>query len=128
MLDGFLRRQQQSQHVEVKVLVKVFGIDRLQGGKLIDAGVVHEDVELAERLLRLGEEAANVVGPGNVGLHCDGFAVRLPDAVDDRLRAGLAGGVIDHDRRAGRRQVLGNRRTDAFRRPRDHGDLSFQFL
>ena len=72
--------------------------------------------------------AANVLGPGNVGLHGNGLAVRLPDALDDRLRAGLAAGVIDHDRRPGCRQVLGNRCTDAFRRTRDHGDLPLQFL
>ena len=40
-------------------------------------------------------------------------------------RLGRAGG---HDRRAGRRQVLGDGGADAFRRPRDHGDLTFQFL
>ena len=56
------------------------------------------------------------------------LVARLPDALDDRLRGGPAAGVIDHDRRAGRRQVLGNRGADSFRRPRDDGDLPFQFL
>ena len=56
------------------------------------------------------------------------FPTRLPDALDDRLRAGLAAGIIDHDRRARRGQVLGNRSTDAFRRTRYNGDLAFKFL
>jgi hypothetical protein len=128
MLDGFLRRQQQPQHVEVKMLVKVLGIDRFQRSKLIDARVVHKDVELPERLLRLGKETANVLDPGNVGLDGDGFPARLPDAPDDCLCPGLAGGIIDHYRGTGCRQVLGNRGADALRRPRDHRDLSFQFL
>ena len=128
MLDGFLRCQQQPQHVEVKVLVKVLGADRLQRRKLIDAGVVHEDVELAEGLLRLRKQPANVFGPGDVGLDGDGFPTRLPNALDDCLCPGLAGGLIDHDGRTGARQVLGNRRTDSFRRARDHSDLPIQFL
>ena len=128
MLDVLLRRQQQPQHVEVKVLVKALGADRLQRRKLIDAGIVHEDVELSERLLRLGEEVASVLGLGDVGLHGDGFPTRLPNALDDCLCPGLAGGLIDHDGRTGARQVLGNRRTDSFRRARDHSDLPLQFL
>jgi hypothetical protein len=34
----------------------------------------------------------------------------------------------DHDRRAGRRQVPGDRRADAPGRTRDDSDLSFQFI
>ena len=69
---------------------------------------------------------SRVIGRGR--LHSDGFAVRLPDASDDLLCTGLAAGVIDHDGCPGRRQMLGDRRTDAFRCARDNGDLTVQFL
>jgi hypothetical protein len=36
--------------------------------------------------------------------------------------------VIDHNRRAGGRQMLGDGRTDTFRGTCDHGDMALQFL
>ena len=75
MLDRFLRRQHQAQHVEVELLVEVLGGDVFQRGELVDAGVVDQDVELAERLLRLGEQPSGCPPVlADVGLHGDGLA------------------------------------------------------
>ena len=91
MLDRLLRREQQAQHVQVEHLVEVLGRDLLERGELVDAGVVDEDVELAERLLRLGEEPPDVGLLGDVGLHGDGLAALASDLGDDAVGPFLAG-------------------------------------
>ena len=73
-LDRFLRREDQAQHVQVELLVEVFGGDGFERRELVDAGVVHQDVELAERLLGLREEPPDVGFLGEVGLHRDRLA------------------------------------------------------
>ena len=74
VLDGFLRREEQAEHVEIELLVKVLGGHVLERRELVDAGVVDQDVEPAERLLRLGEEPLDVGLLGHVRLHRDGLA------------------------------------------------------
>jgi len=63
--------------------------------ELIDARVVHENVEASKGLLRLREQAGDVRRPGNVGLNGDSPATGAGDVGDDLVRAGFAGGVID---------------------------------
>ena len=48
------------------MLVEVLGRHVLERGELVDAGVVDQDVEPAERLLRLGEQAPDVGLLGDV--------------------------------------------------------------
>ena len=64
---------------------------------------------------------------GDVGLHGDGLAALAGDFGDDPLGVFRAAGVIDHDRGPLGRQMLGDRRTDALRRPRDDRDFSRKF-
>jgi len=49
-----------AEDVQVELLVEVLVGDALERGELVDAGIVHQDVEPAERLLRLGEQALDV--------------------------------------------------------------------
>ena len=49
-------------------------------------------------------------------------------SADDFVRARFAGRVVDDDRRAFRRQMLGDGRADAFGRARDDRDLAVEFL
>jgi hypothetical protein len=54
----------------------------------------------------------------------DGLAAGRGDGVDDGLRAGLAGRVVDDDRGALGGERLGDRGADAFRGAGDDGDLT----
>ena len=58
MVDRFLRGENQPQHVEIEHLVKVLGRDVFQRLEIIDAGIVDQHVEPAERLFRFREQAA----------------------------------------------------------------------
>jgi hypothetical protein len=67
--------------------VEVLGRHILDRSELIDAGVVDEDVKPAERFLRLGKEALNVVLIGDVRLDGDGFAPLANDLAPSLLDA-----------------------------------------
>src|SRR5260221_8678595 len=85
----------------------------LERRELVDAGVVDQDIEPAIRLLGFGKEPLDVVRLGDIGLNGECFAALLLNAFDDGVRASLAACVIDYDRRALRRQMLGNGRSDS---------------
>ena len=56
MLHRSLGGQQEAEHIDVKVLVEVFGGDAVERRELVDAGVVDEDVDRAELLLGAVQE------------------------------------------------------------------------
>ena len=126
MPDGFLRGEQQSQHVEVEEFVKVLGRDRVERQKLIEARVVDQDVERAKRRDTLCKQTLDVVGPRDVGLDGDGLAPLFSNTLDDGFGAGLATGVVDHDRRSLGREMFGDRCANAFGSSGDDGDFSYQ--
>jgi len=66
-----------------------------EGGELIDARVVDEDVELTKGFYGLGEKARDVGLLGDVALHGDGFAALGGDFFDNLVGAFLAGRIID---------------------------------
>jgi len=60
-LTGPLRREQEPEHVEIELLVEVFGGSHFPAGaKSIDTGVVDEYVELVKCLARLSKETLNI--------------------------------------------------------------------
>ena len=67
-------------------------------------------------------------GLGDVGLHGDGLASGGGDLRDDLVGAGLAGGVVDDDRRAFGGEVLGDGGADAFGGSGDDGDFPCEFV
>jgi hypothetical protein len=89
------------------------------------ARVVDQDVQLAERFFRFGEETLNFFGLGNIGLDGDGLPAVLRDVIDDRLGAGLAAGIVDDDGGALGRHVFRDRGADSLGCPRNQGDFSF---
>jgi hypothetical protein len=111
-----------------KSLWKCSGGDLRQRGELVGAGVVDEDVDPAERLLRLGEQAADVGRPGHVGLHREGPAALARDLGDDPVGPLLAGGVVDDDGRALGGQLLCDGGADPLGRAGDNRDLSRESL
>ena len=61
-------------------------------------------------------------------MHGDSLAACAGDFGDDLVRARFAGGVVDDDRRAFRREVFGDGRADAFGRAGDDGDFACEFF
>ena len=96
------------------------------GAKLIDAGVVDEDVDLAEGLFGFGEEALCVRCLGDIALYGNGFAALGGDVRNDLVRACLAGCIVDDDLGAGGSEVAGDLRTDALGRASNDGDLTLK--
>ncbi len=127
MLDGFLRRENQPQHVQVKQFMEVLGRHLLDRSEFIDAGVVDEDVERTERFLRLGKKALNVGLLGDVRLDSDGLAPVANDLGHDAIGPFLAGRVIDDHRGALGGQVQRDGGSDPLGRAGHHRDFSGQF-
>jgi hypothetical protein len=76
--------------------VKLLGGDLAQRRELIDAGIVHQHVELAAKgLVRLCEQALHIGRVPDVRLHGDGPAARGFDGIDDPLRPGCIRGIVD---------------------------------
>jgi hypothetical protein len=95
-------------------LVEVLLGDGLDGGELVDAGVVDEDVEAAVVLDGRVDDALGFRGGlGDVAAHGDGLAAGRGDGGDNGVRAGLAGGVVDDDGCAFRGERLGDGGSDA---------------
>ena len=85
VLHSGLRDKEEAQHIDVEVPVKVLLGDSLEGGVLVHAGVVYEDVESAvvfdggfDNTLCLGRL-------GDVARHGDGFATSCGDGGDNSL-------------------------------------------
>jgi hypothetical protein len=57
MLAGGLGGQQQAEYVDVELAMELFFGDALERGKCVDAGVVDQDVQLAEVLDRRVDDA-----------------------------------------------------------------------
>ena len=95
--NGGLCGEEKGLDVEVEMLVDVLGSDGFERKKLVDAGVVDEDVEAAKGLGRGGDELGDLGGIGKVGLHGDGLASGGLDAFDKGFSGSGAAGVVDDD-------------------------------
>jgi len=73
-----------------------------------------EHVKPAIGFFRLGEQAVDVRLLGNIALHRDGLAAGAGDFGNDLVRPGFAGGIIDDDRGAFRREMFGDGSADPF--------------
>jgi len=85
--------------------VEVFLGDRLKRREPINTGVVHQHIQFCVKSLGLGKQALDLVGLCDVGLYGNRFAPFLLNALDDRLSAGFAAGIIDDYGSALRRQM-----------------------
>ena len=114
VLRGFLRDQQQAEHIEIEMLVEMFGRDALQRRELVDARIVDENVDRAERLDGLGDHFFHMPGVGQIAMDGDGFAALADDGGDHALGGLLAGAVVDGNRRALSGEPGGDFGADAF--------------
>ena len=95
MAHGFLRNQEKAEHVEIEMLVEVFGRDAIQRRELVEARIVDEDVDRAERLDGLGHHLFHMVGVGKIAMDGDGLAALAGDGSHHTLSGLLAGAVVD---------------------------------
>ncbi len=74
-----------------------FLTDLCRQRRLENAGVVDGHIDLAERLFRGVEKAADIVRFGDIGLDGSRFAVAPPQFRNQRIRLLRAAGVIDRN-------------------------------
>jgi hypothetical protein len=72
--------------------------DCINSAELVNAGVVHQDVQTAIIFDSGVDNSLGVAGLGNIASHRDSLSARCGDRVDYRPRAGLAGSVINNHR------------------------------
>ncbi len=126
MLDRFLARQQRTEHVGVELAAEFFGGGLFDRHVFVDAGIVHQHVEPAERFFGFIEQALDIGGLNDVAFHRDRLAAFCGDLGDNAFGVGLAGGIVHHHGGAGRAQGLGDSRADTLRRAGDDRHLAFQ--
>jgi len=68
----------------------LFG-DAFERSKLIDSGIVDENIDTAERLVCFPEEVINVLGLGDISFYNHCVAAAIFDFGDDAVGAFLAG-------------------------------------
>src|SRR5207249_3474851 len=83
------------------------------------AGVVDQDVHVAEALPRGLEELRDLVLDRQVRAHGDGVSTSTDDVAYHLVRTVLARGVVHHDGRALRREMPGDRGAYSLRCARD---------
>jgi hypothetical protein len=128
VLHCLFRREEKAEDVDVEMLVKMLFGHPFERRELVSPGVVDEDIDSAERPLRVRKEALDVRGLRDIGLHGDRFAPTRGNLPDDALGVRLAQRIVHDDRSAFFRQRLRDTRPDALGRAGHDGDLSFELL
>ena len=110
---------------EVRLIATIWS--HLRGRELghrrhvLDAGVVDQDVDPAERVVRLGDQRPALLALGHVGLDVDDAdPVLAGDPLGERVVLGPVGERVQHDVGAGAGQLLGDPEPDPGVRPGDH--------
>ena len=84
------------------------------GGDVLDAGVVHEDIHTSEDTLREPDKLMNLCGSGEIGsVEPDIDMVLLGQPRSNRLDRGGVTEPVEHDATARQRKLLGNSQADA---------------
>lgn len=126
VLVGLLGDEELRAGVRVEHLVVALWRDFEEGGKVLSAGVGHDDINLAERLLALLEELDNLGDLANVGFDSDSVAAGGLDLLNDFLGRGLAGAVVDDDLGATLCEFDGNATTDTTTGTGHEGDFAVE--
>src|SRR5206468_2440722 len=109
VLERLARREDDAEHVEIELLAEILDGDVLEGREFVEAGIVDEDVEGAERLVGLGEQTSDVRFLCHIGMHCDGLSALVGYVAYDMSGVGLARAEVDHHRGALGRKASGDR-------------------
>jgi hypothetical protein len=116
-----------AENIGVELAVELFLRNLVEGGELIDAGIVHQDVQLPECLLGLGEDVLHVAGFRDIALNGNCLTAVALDLGNDPVRAFLTGGVIHHNRCALGSQALCDTSTNSLRCPGHYRYFTLQF-
>jgi len=114
--------------VEVEDMVELLFRDVLGLVPALGGAVAHDDIDLAEVLLRLLEQPLDLADLADVRLDGDGFGPGLGvfDLLDNLVGAGLGVGVVYHDAAATLAQLDGAASSDAAAGAGDDGDFVVQ--
>ncbi|MNL15398.1 hypothetical protein D3C87_1363830 [compost metagenome] len=99
--------------MDVEVLLEQFVAVLRQRQDLEDAGVVHQNIDLAELGFNLVEHPAHVVGIGHIGLDRYGLVTGLTQLHHQSRGFGCAAGVVDGNGETFAGQLFGDDRADA---------------
>ena len=61
MLDRLLCRQENSQHIDVEILMEIILCDSLDQCKVVDASVVHQNIDTAKGFVRISEQMFDII-------------------------------------------------------------------
>src|SRR6266404_1690377 len=88
--------------------------DLFKWGKLIDSGVVHEDIKAAQGFSRLREKAIDLRPLREICLNGDRLSTPASNFGDDSVRIAFARMKVDDDSRSFTGQMLCDRSTNPF--------------
>src|SRR5260221_9236940 len=88
--------------------------DLFKRGKLIDSGVVHEDIKAAEGFSRFSEQAIDLRLLREICLNCDRLSAPARNFGDDSVCIAFARMIVYDDSRSFMGQMLCDRSTDPF--------------
>ena len=128
MFDRLLRSEDQTKDINVELLVEVLFRDPFERGKLVNAGIVYQDIDFAKGLLRFRKETLDVGLLGHVRLHGNGPSTVLFNLGDDAVSTLIARGVVDDNGRALGGHMFGDRRADSLGCAADDCNFPFKFL
>ena len=114
MLHRFLRCQNQTEHIGIELAMKLTLRHLFERFEVVHAGVIDQDVDLAERFLRLSKKPFDLFFLRDIGLDGDGFSAALTDFVNHAICALLRGSVIHDYRRAFGGEMFGDTGADSF--------------
>ena len=97
------------------------------GGKLVDAGIVDQDIEPSVVLDGGCDDALGFRGLGDVATYGDSLAPGCSDRGYDFIRTSFAGSVIDDYRCAFSGEGLGDGGPDTLGSARNHCDFTLEF-
>jgi len=100
VLDRCLGGEEEAQHVDVKLPMKMVFGDGFERSEFVNARVVDEDIEASISRDRRIDDALRPGRFGHVARHGNGLAACGDDLGDDGVGAGLARCIIDDDGRA----------------------------
>jgi hypothetical protein len=83
VLQRFLCREKHPENIGIKHSVELLLGDFFERHEFVNAGVVHQDIDLAGRFFRSGEKFFDVGFLRNTALHCHGFSTFLSDFIDN---------------------------------------------
>ena len=124
MLERFLRDEKHPENICIEKSVKLLLGDFFQGYKFVNAGVIDQGVDFAERFLRFSEEPLDFRLLRDVASDRDGFSAPLTNFVHHAIGVLFRRSVVNNNRSAFRRELFRDSGADSFRGTCYHRNFS----